>query len=129
MHSALSWRNCDLCPRRSAQLRHLIVTFIGIEHHRFPTYYNSATRTGQLCPAYCFIRSNPSGMIRVEIGCPKFAMAFTLAFVHTSHVLIPMFAQLAKEHLGGIAVFHMADESLIKNTIAAGGLTKSTIRR
>jgi Asp/Glu/hydantoin racemase len=56
-------------------------------------------------------------------------MAFTLAFVHTSHVLIPMFTQLAKEHLSGIAVFHMADESLIKNTIAAGGLTKSTIRR
>ena len=56
-------------------------------------------------------------------------MAFTLAFVHTSHVLIPMFAQLAKDHLHGIEVFHMADESLIKNTIAAKGLTKSTIRR
>jgi Asp/Glu/hydantoin racemase len=56
-------------------------------------------------------------------------MAFTLAFVHTSHVLIPMFAQLAKDHLRGIEVFHMADESLIKNTIASKGLTKSTIRR
>src|SRR2546430_4908918 len=52
-------------------------------------------------------------------------MPFTLAFVHTSHVLIPMFTQLAKEHLSGLGTFHMADESLIKNTIAAGGLTKS----
>src|SRR5438270_5943378 len=56
-------------------------------------------------------------------------MAFILAFDHTSHVLIPMFTQLAKEHLSGLGTFHMADESLIKNTIAAGGLTKSTIRR
>src|SRR5437764_15284938 len=56
-------------------------------------------------------------------------MAFTLAFVHTSHVLIPMFTQLAKEHLSGLEVFHMSDESLIKNTIAAKGLTKSTTRR
>lgn len=56
-------------------------------------------------------------------------MAFTLAFVHTSHVLIPMFSQLAEVHLRGIEVFHMSDESLIRNTIAAQGLTKSTIRR
>ena len=56
-------------------------------------------------------------------------MAFKLAFVHTSHVLIPLFAQLAKEKLPGIEVFHMVDESLIRNTIASQGLTKSTIRR
>jgi Asp/Glu/hydantoin racemase len=52
-----------------------------------------------------------------------------LAFIHTSHVLIPQFAQLAKEHLAGVEVFHMSDESLIRNTMAAGTLTKSTIRR
>jgi Asp/Glu/hydantoin racemase len=52
-----------------------------------------------------------------------------LAFVHTSHVLIPLFAQLAKDHLPGVEVFHMSDESLIRNTMAAGELTKSTTRR
>lgn len=56
-------------------------------------------------------------------------MAITLAFIHTGHVLIPVFAQLAKEHLTGIDVFHMLDESLIRNTIAVGGLSKQTIRR
>jgi len=52
-----------------------------------------------------------------------------LAFIHTSHVLIPLFAQLAKEHLPGVEVFHMSDESLIRNTMAAGKLTESTTRR
>ena len=52
-----------------------------------------------------------------------------LAFIHTSHVLIPLFSQLAKDHLAGVEVFHMSDESLIRNTMAAGVLTKSTIRR
>ena len=52
-----------------------------------------------------------------------------LAFVHTSHVLIPLFSQLAKEKLPGVETFHMVDESLIRNTIAAKKLTKSTIRR
>jgi glutamate racemase len=56
-------------------------------------------------------------------------MAITLAFVHTGHVLIPVFAQLAKENLLGVNVFHMLDESLIRNTIADGGLSKLTIRR
>lgn len=56
-------------------------------------------------------------------------MAYTLALLHTSHVLIPLFSQLAKEHLPGIGVFHMSDESLIKNTMASGGLTKATVRR
>jgi Asp/Glu/hydantoin racemase len=56
-------------------------------------------------------------------------MAITLAFIHTGHVLIPVFAQLAKEKLPGVDVFHMLDESLIRNTIAGGGLSKLTIRR
>jgi len=56
-------------------------------------------------------------------------MAFTLAFIHTGQVLVPVFAQLAKENLSGIDVFHMLDESLIRNTITAGKLTKTTIRR
>jgi Asp/Glu/hydantoin racemase len=56
-------------------------------------------------------------------------MPAKLAFIHTSHVLIPLFTQLAKDHLPGVETFHMTDESLIKNTIAAGELTANTIRR
>jgi Asp/Glu/hydantoin racemase len=53
----------------------------------------------------------------------------TLALIHTSPVLTPMFAGLAKELLGDTPVFHMVDESLIANTIRSGGLQKDTIRR
>lgn len=56
-------------------------------------------------------------------------MALKLAFIHTSHVLIPLFSQLAQEKLPGVEIFHMVDESLIRNTIAARQLTKTTIRR
>ncbi|HXJ40711.1 MAG TPA: aspartate/glutamate racemase family protein [Bryobacteraceae bacterium] len=52
-----------------------------------------------------------------------------LAFIHTSHVLIPLFTELAKKHLPGVETFHMTDESLIQNTIRAGKLTDSTARR
>ncbi len=52
-----------------------------------------------------------------------------LAFLHTSPLLAPLFSQLARERLPGVGVFHMVDESLIQNTIAAGRLTKQTIRR
>jgi len=56
-------------------------------------------------------------------------MALKLAFIHTSHVLIPLFTQLSKDYLPGVETFHMTDESLIRNTITAGRLTKSTTRR
>ena len=56
-------------------------------------------------------------------------MSKKLAFIHTSHVLIPLFTQLSKEHLCGVETFHMTDESLLRNTIAAGELTGNTIRR
>jgi Asp/Glu/hydantoin racemase len=69
---------------------------------------------GALSPAECYYAG---------------AMAFQLAFLHTSHVLIPLFSQLAKENLPGVEIFHMVDESLIRNTIAAQKLTESTIRR
>lgn len=52
-----------------------------------------------------------------------------LAFIHTSPVLVPMFTQLAAELLPGTQIFHMVDESLIKNTIAAGSLTAANARR
>ncbi len=62
-------------------------------------------------------------------GRTAYPMPFTLAFIHTSHVLIPTFAALAREKLEGAKCFHMVDESLIQNTIAAGHLTKTTTRR
>jgi Asp/Glu/hydantoin racemase len=56
-------------------------------------------------------------------------MIKTLALIHTSPVLVPTFTQLAAELLPGVNIFHMVDESLIKNTISAGRLTKPTARR
>jgi len=53
----------------------------------------------------------------------------TLALIHTSPVLVPMFNGLAAKLLTDTRVFHMVDESLIKNTINAGSLQKGTIRR
>jgi len=56
-------------------------------------------------------------------------MTQKIAFLHTSHVLIPMFAALAKDLLPESEVFHMTDESLIRDTIAAERLTPATTRR
>lgn len=56
-------------------------------------------------------------------------MPITIAYLHTSHVLIPMFTELSKRELPGVEQFHMVDESLIQNTIRAKELTKVTIRR
>ena len=56
-------------------------------------------------------------------------MAQTLAFLHTAPMLAPTFAALAAEKLPGVRIFHMVDESLIQNTLAAGKLERDTIRR
>jgi Asp/Glu/hydantoin racemase len=56
-------------------------------------------------------------------------MPVTIAYLHTSHVLIPLFTELSKKELPGVEHFHMVDESLIRNTISAKKLTKATIRR
>jgi Asp/Glu/hydantoin racemase len=56
-------------------------------------------------------------------------MPITIAYIHTSHVLIPLFSTLSKRELPGADYFHMVDESLIRNTIAAGELTNTTVRR
>lgn len=53
----------------------------------------------------------------------------TLALIHTSPVLVPTFNTLCQQHLTGVAVFHIVDESLIKNTIKAGRLEPLTARR
>lgn len=53
----------------------------------------------------------------------------TLALVHTSATLVPMFAELAAKYLPGVNIFNIVDDSLIKNTIACGELTASTSKR
>lgn len=56
-------------------------------------------------------------------------MAQTLAMIHTSPTLTPVFGALAATAMPEVAVFHMVDESLIKDTIKAGHLRGLTIRR
>jgi Asp/Glu/hydantoin racemase len=56
-------------------------------------------------------------------------MSVTIAYIHTSHVLIPLFTELSQRELPEVERFHMVDESLIRNTIRAQKLTKATIRR
>ena len=53
----------------------------------------------------------------------------TLALIHTSATLVPVFADLCAKYLPGIKVFNIVDDSLIKNTIACGKLTPDTSRR
>ncbi|MCO6046245.1 aspartate/glutamate racemase family protein [Aeoliella sp. ICT_H6.2] len=52
-----------------------------------------------------------------------------LGLIHTSATLVPVFAELCEELLPGVAVFNIADDSLIKDVIAAGRLTPSVSRR
>jgi Asp/Glu/hydantoin racemase len=56
-------------------------------------------------------------------------MPQTLALLHTSPTLSPMFNELCARILPGVRLLHFVDESLIKNTIAAGRLEKPTMRR
>jgi Asp/Glu/hydantoin racemase len=53
----------------------------------------------------------------------------TLALIHTSATLVPVFADLCNQYLPDVKVFNIVDDSLIKNTIACGELTPSTSKR
>jgi Asp/Glu/hydantoin racemase len=53
----------------------------------------------------------------------------TIACLHTSHVLIPVFTAACGKEWPGVDQFHMVDESLLKTTMRLGELTKGTIRR
>ena len=52
-----------------------------------------------------------------------------LTFIHTSSVMIPVFGELCRELLSGIEAIHMVDESLLKDILNNGRLTKSTACR
>lgn len=53
----------------------------------------------------------------------------TLGLVHTSATLVPVFAELCNRFLPNVKTFNIVDDSLIRNTIAAGRLTPDTARR
>lgn len=53
----------------------------------------------------------------------------TLALVHTSATLVPVFQQLCNEHLPGVATFNIVDDSLVRQIGERGGLTADLTRR
>jgi Asp/Glu/hydantoin racemase len=53
----------------------------------------------------------------------------TLALIHTSPTLTPMFGGLCARFMPETTIFHLVDESLIADTIREGRLRRITIRR
>jgi len=53
----------------------------------------------------------------------------TLGLLHTSATLVPIFQKLCDEHLPGVKVFNLVDDSLIKDVISKNELTPHTARR
>jgi Asp/Glu/hydantoin racemase len=53
----------------------------------------------------------------------------TLALVHTSATLVPVFAQLCKAKLPSVDTFNIVDDSLVRAIGARGGLTADIARR
>ena len=56
-------------------------------------------------------------------------MTKTLALIHTGSFLIPTFSEICRQTMPNVEIFNIADDSLIKNTIAANELTPLTARR
>ncbi len=56
-------------------------------------------------------------------------MEQTLALIHTSATLTPMFSALCERYLPETTILYMVDESLIADTIREGRLRRATIRR
>jgi Asp/Glu/hydantoin racemase len=56
-------------------------------------------------------------------------MTNTIAFIHTSASMIPIFQSLSKELLPGTSTFNMVDESLLCDIIREGKLPPVTARR
>lgn len=52
-----------------------------------------------------------------------------LTLIHTSGIMIPVFADLCRELLPQVEAVHMVDESLLKDIIRDNGLSKPTARR
>ncbi len=56
-------------------------------------------------------------------------MKKTLALIHTSATLVPVFAQLCKAKLPGVETFNIIDDSLVRAIGARGSLTPDIARR
>jgi Asp/Glu/hydantoin racemase len=56
-------------------------------------------------------------------------MSKTIAFIHTSPSMIPIFKALGSELLPGASIFNMVDESLLCDIIREGNLPPTTARR
>ena len=56
-------------------------------------------------------------------------MSRQVALIHTSAMMVPPFKALAAELLAGVDVFHMVDESLLRDIIRDGRLLPPTARR
>jgi len=70
-----------------------------------------------------------AGSIRYAIRGERTDVTRTLALIHTSPTLTPLFSALCAESIPETTIFHMVDESLIKDTIREGRLRRVTIRR
>ena len=55
-------------------------------------------------------------------------MSQTLALIHTSPTLVPIFSVLCEAKIPDTTIFHMVDESMIKDTIREGRLRRATMR-
>lgn len=53
----------------------------------------------------------------------------SLALIHTSATLVPIFAQLCKDKLPGVQTFNIVDDSLVRAINARGSLTADIARR
>ena len=53
----------------------------------------------------------------------------TLGLIHTSATLVPVFADLCKAKLPGVATFNIVDDSLVKGIMSSGSLTPQIARR
>ncbi len=53
----------------------------------------------------------------------------TLALIHTSATLVPIFQQLCKTHLPSVKTFNIVDDSLVSGIRAKGSLTADIARR
>jgi Asp/Glu/hydantoin racemase len=53
----------------------------------------------------------------------------TLALIHTSATLVPVFAQLCKAKLPGVDTFNIVDDSLVRQIGAQGGITPAIAAR
>jgi Asp/Glu/hydantoin racemase len=56
-------------------------------------------------------------------------MPKVLALIHTVTSLVPVFGELCRELLPSLQVFNIVDESLLKNTIREGSMSKLTAQR